>query len=63
MIVAFSLGLATTLTALGLTVVYARRAISGVRVPPRLVAALPSASALVIVGVGVVLTAQAVPQF
>ena len=63
MIVAFSLGLATTLTVLGLAVVYARRAVSGLRVPPRLVTALPSASALVIVGVGVVLTAQAVPQF
>ncbi len=63
MIVAFSLGLATTLTVLGLLVVYARRAVSGLRVPPRLVAALPSASALVIVGVGVVLTAQALPQF
>ena len=63
MIVAFSLGLAATLTVLGLMVVYARRAVSGLRVPPRLVAVLPSASALVIVGVGVVLTAQAVPQF
>jgi ABC-type nickel/cobalt efflux system permease component RcnA len=63
MIVAFSLGLATTLTVLGLLVVYARRSVSGLRVSPRLVTALPSASALVIVGVGVVLTAQAVPQF
>src|SRR4051812_8950764 len=63
LIIAFSLGLAATLTALGLLVVYARRAVGGLRVPPRLVAALPSASALVIVGVGVVLTAQALPQF
>jgi ABC-type nickel/cobalt efflux system permease component RcnA len=63
MIVAFSLGLATTLTVLGLLVVCARRAVRGLRVPPRLVAALPSASALVIVAVGVMLTAQALPQF
>jgi nickel/cobalt exporter len=63
MIVAFSLGLAATLTVLGLVVVHARRAVTGVRVPRRLVAALPAASAVVIVAVGVVLTAQAVPQF
>ena len=63
LIVAFSLGLATTLTALGLAVVHARRAITHLRIPTRLTAALPAASAAVIVGVGVVLTAQAVPLF
>jgi nickel/cobalt transporter (NicO) family protein len=63
LIVAFSLGLATTLTALGLAVVYARRALTKVRVPGRLVAALPAASAVLIVGVGLVLTAQAIPKF
>jgi nickel/cobalt transporter (NicO) family protein len=61
LIVAFSLGLAGTLTVLGLAVVYARHLI-----PPRLAAgwvarALPAASALLIVVVGCVLTARAVP--
>jgi ABC-type nickel/cobalt efflux system permease component RcnA len=62
LIVAFSLGLAMTLTALGLVVVYARRAVSRLSFSGRLAAALPSVSALVIVGVGFVLTAQAIPQ-
>jgi ABC-type nickel/cobalt efflux system permease component RcnA len=60
---AFSLGLAATLTALGVGVVYAKRALTRVRVPARLVTALPSASAVLIVGVGLVLTAQAIPKF
>jgi nickel/cobalt exporter len=60
LIVAFSIGLAGTLTALGLAVVYARRVVPLVRLP-RLAAALPAASAVVIVGVGCVLTANAVP--
>jgi nickel/cobalt transporter (NicO) family protein len=63
LILAFSLGLAATLTGLGLAVVYARRALTRVRVPGRLVTALPAASAVLIVGVGVVLTAQAIPKF
>ena len=62
MIVAFSLGLATTLTVLGIAVVSAGRALSRLNVPNRIVTALPAVSALLIVGVGVVLTAQAVPQ-
>jgi nickel/cobalt transporter (NicO) family protein len=62
LIVAFSAGLAATLTALGLGVVYAGRVLSRVPVPGRVAAALPVVSALLIVGVGVVLTAQAVPQ-
>ncbi len=54
----FSLGLAGTLTGLGLAVVHARRFL-----PPagRLAAVLPAASALLIVAVGCVLTARAVP--
>jgi nickel/cobalt exporter len=63
LILAFSLGLAATLTALGITVVYARRVLTQVRVPRRLAAALPAASAVLIVGVGLVLTAQAIPKF
>jgi nickel/cobalt transporter (NicO) family protein len=60
LIVAFSVGLAGTLTALGLAVVYARRLLPRVKLP-RLAAALPAASALVIVGVGCILTVNAVP--
>jgi ABC-type nickel/cobalt efflux system permease component RcnA len=62
LIVAFSLGLAATLVGLGLAVVLAARSITKLRPPGRLVSALPTASALVIVAVGCVLTAQAVPQ-
>jgi nickel/cobalt transporter (NicO) family protein len=63
LILAFSLGLAATLTALGIGVVYAKRALARVRVSGRLVTALPSVSAVLIVGVGLVLTAQAIPKF
>jgi nickel/cobalt transporter (NicO) family protein len=62
LIVAFSAGLAMTLTGLGLAVVYSRRALSRLRVPAGVTTALPAVSALVIVGVGFVLTAQAIPQ-
>jgi nickel/cobalt transporter (NicO) family protein len=63
LIFAFSLGLAATLTGLGLAIVYAKRMLTNVRVPGRLVAAMPAASAVLIVGVGLVLTAQAIPKF
>jgi nickel/cobalt transporter (NicO) family protein len=62
MIVAFSLGLAVTLTALGLAVVYARRVLPRFDASGRLIRALPAASALVIVAVGFLLTARAVPE-
>jgi nickel/cobalt exporter len=62
MIVAFSLGLAATLTALGVAVVHASRAAARLPVPGRVIAALPTASAVVIVGVGLLLTVQAVGQ-
>jgi nickel/cobalt transporter (NicO) family protein len=61
LIVAFSVGLAATLTGLGLLVVYAQRILPRLRMDGRLAAMLPAASALVIVIVGCVLTAQAVP--
>ena len=61
LIVAFSAGLAATLTALGLAVVLATRHVRRVRIPAGLVTALPAASAVVIVGVGLVLTARALP--
>ena len=62
LIVAFSAGLAATLTFLGLAVVYAGRALSRLPVPGRIAAALPTVSALLIVGVGLVMTVQALPQ-
>jgi ABC-type nickel/cobalt efflux system permease component RcnA len=57
LILAFSTGLATTLTALGLAVVYARR----LPLPGQVMTALPAASAVAIVLVGCVLTAHAIP--
>jgi len=62
LITMFSLGLAATLTGLGLVVVYANRLTSRINMSGRLVAALPAVSALVIVGAGCVLTAHALPQ-
>jgi nickel/cobalt exporter len=61
LITAFSLGLAATLTGLGLIVVSARRWIPPRLAAGRLAAVLPAASAFLIVGVGCVLTARAVP--
>jgi nickel/cobalt transporter (NicO) family protein len=61
LITAFSLGLAGTLTVLGLAVVSALRLIPPRLAAGRLAAVLPAASALLIVGVGFVLTAKAVP--
>src|SRR3954451_6743338 len=61
MIVAFSLGLAGTLTALGLGVVYARRLVPAGLAASRAAAVLPAVSALAIVVVGGVLTARALP--
>ncbi len=62
LIVAFSLGLAGTLSALGLAVVYAKRLLPRLDLGGRVASALPALSALVIVGVGVMLTARAVPS-
>ncbi|HEX7292360.1 MAG TPA: sulfite exporter TauE/SafE family protein [Conexibacter sp.] len=61
LILAFSLGLAATLTALGLAVVSARRLIPSGLASGRLATALPAVSAVLIVVVGCVLTAKAVP--
>lgn len=62
LILAFSVGLAATLTAVGLLVVHARRVTTRLNVPQRLITALPAASALVIVGLGCVLALQAAPK-
>ena len=58
MIVAFSLGLATTLTLLGVAVVRATK----LPMPGKVAAVLPTISAIVIVGVGLMLTVQAAGQ-
>jgi ABC-type nickel/cobalt efflux system permease component RcnA len=61
LIVAFSVGLAATITAIGLVAVYARRAFSRISLEGPLVRALPAASAALILAVGVVITARALP--
>ena len=62
LIVAFSVGLAATLTALGLLVVHARRLTTRLHIPQRLATGLPAASAVLIVGLGCLLTLQAAPK-
>jgi ABC-type nickel/cobalt efflux system permease component RcnA len=57
LITAFSLGLAATLTSLGILVVRAAR----VPLPPRAAAVIPVVSAALIVVVGIVMTAKALP--
>jgi ABC-type nickel/cobalt efflux system permease component RcnA len=61
LITAFSLGLACTITGIGLVAVLAKRLFARVSLEGRIVRALPAASALAILVVGVVLTARAVP--
>jgi nickel/cobalt transporter (NicO) family protein len=61
LIVAFSAGLAATITAIGLVAVYARQAFSRVSLEGPLVRALPAVSAALILAVGVVITARALP--
>jgi nickel/cobalt transporter (NicO) family protein len=62
LIVAFSVGLASVITAIGLVAVTAKRAFSRLRLDGPLVRALPAVSALVVLGVGLAMTARAVPQ-
>jgi nickel/cobalt exporter len=62
LIVAFSLGLAATVTGIGLVAVAARNAFSRLSLDGRLVRLLPAASALVVLGLGLVMTARAIPQ-
>jgi ABC-type nickel/cobalt efflux system permease component RcnA len=61
LLVAFSLGLACTITGIGLVAVLAKRLFARASLDGPLVRALPALSALVILAVGVVLTARAVP--
>jgi len=62
LIVAFSVGLAGTLTALGLAVVFGGRASSRLNFSNRFSSALPAISAIVILGAGCLLTARALPE-
>ena len=61
LIVAFSLGLAATITAIGLVAVLARRTFGRVSLDGTLVRALPAVSAALILVVGLVITARALP--
>jgi ABC-type nickel/cobalt efflux system permease component RcnA len=61
LIVAFSTGLAATLTGLGVLVVRASGVLARVAPAGRLTSALPALSALVIVIAGVVVTTRAIP--
>jgi nickel/cobalt exporter len=61
LIVAFSVGLAATITGIGLVAVYARRAFGRLSLDGPIVRVLPSVSAALILAVGVVITARSLP--
>ena len=61
LIVAFSVGLAATITAIGLVAVFARRTFGRLSLDGPFVRALPAASAALILAVGLVITARALP--
>jgi ABC-type nickel/cobalt efflux system permease component RcnA len=62
LILAFSLGLAASVTGIGLLAVSAKRFFSRLSFEGSVVRALPAVSALVVIGLGVVMTARALPQ-
>ena len=62
LIFAFSVGLAVTITTIGLVAVFARGAFRRLRLDGPLVGALPSVSALLILAVGIGLTVRALPE-
>ena len=62
LILAFSAGLALTITGIGLAAVFARTAFRRVSFDGRLVRLLPAASALVILAAGLAMTLRAVPK-
>ena len=62
LILAFSVGLAATVTAVGLVAVLARRAFGRLSLNGRFVRALPAVSALVILALGVGITVNALPE-
>jgi nickel/cobalt exporter len=61
LIVAFSVGLAAAITAIGVLAVSAKRVFNRMDFEGRVIRLLPAVSALVIVGVGVAMTARALP--
>jgi nickel/cobalt transporter (NicO) family protein len=62
LIVAFSLGLALSITGLGLAAILAKRAFAGRSFDGLLVRTLPAVSALVILAAGVAMTVRALPK-
>jgi nickel/cobalt transporter (NicO) family protein len=62
LVVAFSVGLALTITGIGLVAVLARSAFRRVSFEGRLVSLLPTASALAILAAGLVMTVHALPE-
>ena len=62
LILAFSVGLAATITSIGLVAVLAKRAFSRLSLNGPVVRLLPAASALVILAVGVGITLKALPE-
>jgi nickel/cobalt transporter (NicO) family protein len=62
LILAFSVGLAVTISSIGLVAVLARRAFARLRLDGPVFRALPAASALLILAVGVGITLNAVPE-
>jgi nickel/cobalt exporter len=62
LIVAFSAGLALSITGIGLVAVYAKRAFARASFDGLLIRALPAISALVILVAGVAMTARALPK-
>jgi len=61
LIVAFSFGLAVTITAIGLVAVLARRTFGSLSVDGRVVRMLPAVSAGLILTVGILITVRAIP--
>jgi nickel/cobalt transporter (NicO) family protein len=62
LIVAFSLGLALTITGIGLVAVFAKRAFGRMSMEGGLIRLLPAVSALVILVAGALMTARAIPK-
>jgi ABC-type nickel/cobalt efflux system permease component RcnA len=61
LIVAFSVGLAATITGIGLVAVLAQRTFGRLSLDGPVVRVLPAVSAALILAVGVVITARAIP--
>ena len=61
LVMAFSVGLAGVLAGIGLLFLYARRFMDRLPLGGRIAQAIPVVSAVVIVGLGIVLTTRAIP--